>query len=338
MQQPGPGDLPGASASPSGFAQASASGTGDRTVVVFGLFTNDRMVAVSMDNLAVALAHPDAGAFPANAVSPTTGSAVATARIGDAVVVAASDQAQLVRLTRDFKQRDTLSVSDRLGSGDLPLFYGSVVPIGGGDADVTVAFHDKIGVLRVNVPSWRVVASKVYDDRFAGAPQGCLGPSRQLVVVSTGYVDYLDPLTLDRVRSTPIDGTPIGAACLGERVVVTNFDRGSGFVLDARARVVSTYTYQGRGTSNILAAPSLGAVFLTEPDDGTVIRCTIPGGRCVTGPVVGQKPTAMTLVGDRLVVAVEGDKALAVVNARTLDLIGVARVPDTPRTLLSFRP
>jgi hypothetical protein len=339
LQQPGPGDLPAASHSPSGFTQASAQTTGgDNTVIVFGLFTNDRMVAVSMDNLLLAVAHPNESAFPANAVSATTGSAIATGRVGDAVVVAATDQAQLVRLTRDLKQRDTLTVSDAIGSGDLTLSYGSVVPVGGGDVDVTVAFDSKVAVLRVNVPSWKIVTSKVYDDRFAGTPQACLlGATLQLVLVSTGHVDYLDPISLERLWTVAPGGTPSGAACIGQNVVVTNFDQGTASVLDG-TRVVKTFAYEGQGTDKVIAAPDLGAVFLTEPENGTVIRCAIPSGRCTTGPRVGSKPTDMTLVGDRLIVAVEGDKSLALVNARSLALIGVARVPDTPRTLLSFRP
>lgn len=341
LQQPRPDDLPEASEQPSGFVSPTGPATtgGDRTIVVFGLFNKGRMVAVTMDSLLHSIASPDPrGYFPANAASPVTGAAIVTARVGDAVVVAATNQAQLVRLTRDFHQRDTLTVSDAIGSGDAILKYGSLVAIGGDDLAVTLAFDDKIAVLRVNVRTWRIVASKVYDDRFAGGPQACLRSDGLLAVVSTGHVDYLDPLTLERRRTATLDGTPSGAACLGRTVVVTNFDRGSGYLLDGTARVTGTFRYHGNGTSQVIAAPSLGAVFLTEPVDGTVTRCAIPSGRCVTSGRIGEKPTDLVLVGTRLVVTLESDRRLAVLDARTLDLIGTAEVPDMPRTLLAFRP
>lgn len=336
LQEPGPDTLPQATEQPSGFVTSSTAAAGDPNLIVFGLFSKGRMVAVTMGTLLRTVANPNPNGFPANAASGVTGSAAATARVGDAVVVAATDQAQLVRLTHDFKQRDVLTVSDAIGSGKATILYGSLVPLGGDDLAVTLAFGSKVAALRVNVRSWQIVVSKVYDDRFAGAPQGCLGPAGQLVMVTTGHVDYLDAATMERRRSATLDGTPIGAACVGQSVVVTNFDQGSGFILDADARVVRRFTYEGQGTSNVIPAPRLGAVFLTEPDTGRVIRCAIPAGRCVSGDRVGRKPTDLALIGDRLVVAVENDHALAVVDARTLRLIGTASIPDTPRTILAY--
>jgi hypothetical protein len=336
LQESGPDALPQASEQASGFVTPStAAAAGDPNLIVFGLFSKGRMVAVTMGSLLHTIAHPNPQGFPASAASAVTGSAIATARVGDAVVVAATDQAQLVRLTHDFRQRDVLTVSDAIGSGDATILYGSLVPLGGDDLAVTLAFGSKVAALRVNVKSWQIVASKVYDDRFAGAPQGCLGPSG-LAMVTTGHVDFLDPTTLERRRTATLDGAPVGAACLGKYVVVTSFDNGDIWLLDGDARVVAGFGYKGKGTTNIIAAPKLGAVFLTEPDSGKVFRCSPRSGQCVSSGRIGQKPTDLALVGNYLVVAVENDHALAVVDARTLRLIGTASIPDTPRTILAY--
>jgi len=122
------------------------------------------------------------------------------------------------------------------------------------------------------------------------------------------------------VSTLPAPGrSPSGVAILGDRVYVSN--RASDNVSVIVSEAVRSVVPVGRGPSAILAAPSLGHVFVLNEGDSTLN--VLEGTNVVATWAVPEQSSKLLLVGEQLWVGGQRGGRIAVLSARDGSALGV---------------
>ncbi len=327
-----------------GERQDLAAGTGDRTaevgspslvtehgaVVYFGDVQDDRIVPTRPRDL---LESPPSGASASFAVvgaSPVVGAPIATAAVGEHLVVASTNQAELVRLDRDLGGLRTLTLKELLGTSS-ELWFGSVIPVSGERVVVSVGFASTVALIEVDVPKWTVTRHVVFSDRFAAFPRLCRARDR-LFLLTTRIVDVVSA-DLARQASVAVDVATIGIACGQDSAWVVGVSAPRVSEITSEGTTGRTLQWRGQGAGDMYFDHEHGVVYGSDQAEGSVFACTV-GGECRTSGRLGKKPTNLVRVGGHLVVTVEQARAVAVLDASTLRLVRSVAFPGVPRTVL----
>lgn len=328
----GPGDL-GNGGDASKPSAAPPRSTGANPFIAIGELHDKRLYAFELSELiAAAKRGVDGNELIAAGLSPVVGSPLAAAYAGPDLVLASTNVRTLVKLTPKWDVAKELSITEAIGSGASILRYGGIVAVDESHVAVSVAFSNKLAVVLVDVPTFTVSRSKVFNDRFAGFPSMCRTDTGNLFVVSTGFVDVLAP-KLDRVATLPTDWAATATACVGSQAWISDNDKPSGRIVNEQAKEVGTFQWSGSSSSYLRYSPDTGRVYGSDQTSGAVFSCPQSGGQCVSSKAIGKKPTDLLVQGPYILVTLEGDGAVAVLRTTDLGVEGLVRFPGSPRTV-----
>lgn len=304
-----------------------------RDAVLVGYLDESRLVAISRENLVSAATNPDSSKLVASRVSPVVGAPLLVQLVGRSdVLVATTNQAQLIRLRGDWSNVDALDVVGAIGRENSTIRYGGLLT-SEDSAFVTAAVGQELVILRVDLAKWRVTKHRFLKERFASFPQSCLLDTDTIVMASNQRVDFIDPSTLATKRSVRITGDPIGVACAEGRIWVSDLNQSHLSVLSASGKLVSRPRWQGDGSSHLFYSSRHKSTYGTDPVANVVFRCGLEDQSCSTLKVDGDKPTDLLVIGDVLVVTLENSQAIQMMDVQPLRSLGVASFPGVPRTL-----
>jgi hypothetical protein len=294
-----------------------------------GLLEESRLAEIALPDL---LRSETGATLTAGRVSPVIGAPLIVAPVGDDLVVATSNQSELIRLGSDWNTVRTLDVAQAIGRTGSIIRFGSIVERGRSIL-LSLSAGSVIDVIEVDVARWRVVRHRSYSGRFAAYPRLCALDAETLAMVTSTGLDLLDAGSLASRRFVRIGGAPGGLACGGGRAWVSDVFASTGRVYGANGGSSGGFAWSGEGSSWLTWDGGASAIFGVDPTAGRVFTCSARDLRCSTSGVVGRKPTSLVRVGDRLAVTLEDSRGLAVLSLPSLVLEGVATIRDAPRAL-----
>lgn len=294
-------------------------------LVLAGAVDSNRMIGLSGADLR-------GGRKPAlRWVSPVFGAVIEAVTDGTHVWALSTNTPDLVRLSLRSTAVEAKNVPMQVGVVSRPQFGALLLDDGllylsfDAGSQVTVAAFDPTTL--------KVVRHKTFADRFTAFPHMCRLDAGHLAVASSSHVDVLDVKTLARTATADLE-TPNGIACGGGRVYAANYETPTGAILDVAARRVGSFRWKGHGSDALYFDRARKVLYGSDDIGSAVFRCPAAGGSC-TSVTVPNKPTSLLVSGDRLLVTVEGAKAVAVLDSTSLKVITSWGVSGIPRTLVA---
>lgn len=318
----------------SATAPSLSAMSGERELVVAGGLRSRRLYALPLGPLLErAERDPNAKSIPFASISEPVGSARQVVATPDSLIVASSNLRTLVKVPKLLVGKPTeLALADVIGSGNRDLRQGMFL-VASDRLLVAVGFGTRMAIVDVDPVSFTAKNHVIFDDRF-GHPTICIPSSgRHVFMLTSGWLDVLDPTNLARLGSVRPNGSPGGLECVGTNAWVSDTNTGSGGIWASDLSSVGSFRWPGQGTLYLHFAPQRDTVYGTDPVEGTVFACSTSGGECRTSIRVGNKPTDLLAVGGRVLVTLESDGRLGVVDASDLRVAGSVSFPDMPRTL-----
>lgn len=323
-------------------ARPDVAGQGplERPSVAIGWLEQSRLIAVDLDDLQSKARLKRVGKFRAERVSPIVGAPVATVRVNRSLVIASTDQAELVRLAPDWRHLQTLAIADRLDvPPGVPIRYGTLV-LRGRTILAPVAYGSKFALIEVDLSSWSVSRHRVFADRFSD-PSACLLDDGSLAVLNRArdsskvVIDIVNPKNLARRNTITLPGDPVNIACVKDSVWAADFQRPRGYVVTRTGRHVGTFEWRGdgAGVGDLIFSRAHQRVYGADTSANVVYSCGIHSRRCKTSQPIGSKPTSLLTIGNDLFVAAELSQQIWVLDAGTLRREGSVTLPGSPRTL-----
>lgn len=308
--------------------------------VVIGELDFSRLLATDIDYLIGAARRNESKMFKADRISTVVGAAISVVAIGDDLVIASTNHAELVLLMSDnWEEPRTLALAPLLRSGEAPLNFGTLLHWKG-SVIVPVGFGETVALVKVDLERWALGAHRRYPDRFESLPPACLTSDGVLALAVksvedwSSRLDLLNPDTLERRGTVPLPGSRGGVACIEDQIWTTDSDSSDGQVFLSSGRAVGSFVWNGRRDAfELIADPSQGKIFGSDRAAGVVFACAVRDRACQTSARVGRKPTNLLVHGESLFITLEQSSAVGLLDARSLTLLGRAGFPGTPRTL-----
>lgn len=268
-------------------------------------------------------------------VSPVVGAAAIVHQVGSDLIIAATNQSELVRMKPDWKHLDTLPLATIVGVKGVSD-YGAILEYKD-SLFVTMYFDGKTALFEVDPIRWVVKKHRIYTDRFT-LPSACITQDGQIAFVSRSIpgppgdpaLDFIDPTSLDRQKSVVI--ASVGdVECIGETVWISNYDTPRGEVFGINGKRIGKFEWTGKGSQQLLYSALHGRLFGSDQSGGVVFSCDVKSRACRTGPTIKAKgkPTDFTLIGNKMFLDLELAQSIAVLDAVSLRSFGTVGFPGS---------